>query len=200
MAQKYNIYINQKALIITLVLPSDAKDYQIIDSQGFDFEKFYRTIDDYSSSSFYLITESPSNLFKTIKKTLRIIEAAGGFVESEEGKFLFIKRSGKWDLPKGKLEIGEKKKEAAVREVEEECGLKVQELGKKLLKTYHVYEIKGNVILKISHWYKMKSKSKQKLIPQLEEGITEVKWIAPKNWDKVKVNTYPSILEVLSVA
>lgn len=138
-------------------------------------------------------------IFNQIKEVVKVIEAAGGLVKSEENKYLFIKRNGFWDLPKGKLEKDEKRKDAAVREVEEECGIKVKSLEEKLLKTYHVYEMKGKLVLKISHWYSMTSKSKQKLIPQTEEGITEVKWIAKKDWGIVKANTYPSILEVLAI-
>jgi len=40
---------------------------------------------------------------------------------------------------KGKIEKGETIKEAAVREVEEECNIVVNKLGKKICKTYHVY-------------------------------------------------------------
>jgi 8-oxo-dGTP pyrophosphatase MutT (NUDIX family) len=118
-------------------------------------------------------------------------------LHSDEDKYLFIKRNGRWDLPKGKLELNEKKKDAAVREVEEECGLKIKSLGSKLLKTYHVYEIKGKPVLKISSWYSMEAKAKQKLIPQLEEGITEVKWFKKEDWGLIRANTYPNILDVI---
>lgn len=200
MAQKYNIYINQKALIITSLRPNDGLDCQILDVQGFEFEKFYKSLSKNPQAIFYLLTEDPKAVFKTLKNSLRIIEAAGGLVKSNEDKYLFIKRNGRWDLPKGKLEEGERKRDAAVREVEEECGIVVKKLGKKLIKTYHVYEIKGKPVLKVSHWYDMSSKSNQKLIPQIEEGITDVKWIAKKDWNLVKANTYPSILDVLAIA
>lgn len=136
--------------------------------------------------------------FKSIKRKIRVIEAAGGLVKNELNKYLFIKRNGKWDLPKGKLEENEKKRDAAVREVEEECGIKIKKLGKKLLKTYHIYEIKGKVVLKVSHWYAMEAKSNQKLIPQTEEGITEVKWFSKNDWNIIRSNTYANILDVLN--
>lgn len=170
----------------------------MLDVQDFEFNKFYSTILKKDNNIFYLLCEDPKVVFNQIKKSVKVIEAAGGLVKSEENKYLFIKRNGFWDLPKGKLEEKEKKKDAAVREVEEECGIKVKSLGEKILKTYHVYEIKGKIVLKVSYWYNMKSKANQKLIPQLEEGITEVKWIGRDNWNMVKENTYPSILEVLN--
>ncbi len=149
---------------------------------------------------FYLIDKDPKKVFKAIKKSLKVIEAAGGFVKNENKNYLFIRRNNLWDLPKGKLEIGEKKKDAAVREVEEECGIKVAVLEKKLTKTYHVYELKGKIVLKISHWYAMGAKANQKLVPQLEEGITDVKWFSKADWSIIKADTYPSILDILLVA
>jgi len=198
MAQKYNIYINQKALIITSDMPQNMSDFQLIEAQDFDFLNFYKSISKKSMSKFFIITNSPKKLFNAIKNSLKVIEAAGGLVINEENKYLFIKRNGKWDLPKGKLELNEKKKDAAVREVEEECGITVKKLDKKLLKTYHIYELKGKIVLKISHWYAMQAKSNQKLVPQLEEGITEVKWFAKKDWKIIRANTYPNIIDVIN--
>lgn len=172
-------------------------NYQLVDVEAFDFLTFYKSILKSKVDVFLFITDDVKQTFKNIKNSLKVIEAAGGFVLNEEHKYLFIKRNGKWDLPKGKLEEGEKKKDAAVREVEEECGITIKKLGKKLCKTYHVYELKGKPVLKVSHWYAMEAKAKQKLIPQLEEGITEVKWFSEKDWAIVKSNTYPSILDVL---
>ncbi|MBK8341799.1 MAG: NUDIX domain-containing protein [Flavobacteriales bacterium] len=49
--------------------------------------------------------------------------AAGGAVTDERGRLLAIHRLGRWDLPKGKVDRGESVSTAAVREVQEECGL-----------------------------------------------------------------------------
>jgi 8-oxo-dGTP pyrophosphatase MutT (NUDIX family) len=197
MAQKYNIYINQKILIISSNIPHQVKNYQVIDVESFDFEIFYHTLTNNNFATFLILSDKPKRIFLNIQKCVKVIEAAGGLVKSEENKFLFIKRNGFWDLPKGKLEIGEKKKDAAVREVEEECGITVKSLGNKITKTYHIYELKGKIVLKISHWYKMKAIANQALVPQLEEGITEVKWLSKTDWPMVKSNTYPSILDVI---
>ena len=198
MAQKYNIYINDKSLIIGNSILDGTFSQQQIDAEGFDFEIFYQRLKNSPFSSFYLQTSDVEKTFKSIKNSLRVIEAAGGLVKNEDEKFLFIKRNGKWDLPKGKLEPKETKKNAAVREVEEECGIQIKKLGKKLLKTYHVYEIKGKTVLKISHWYAMEAKGNQKLVPQAEEGITEVKWFSKKDFSIIRSNTYANILDVIS--
>jgi hypothetical protein len=47
-------------------------------------------------------------LKKAFFKKFTLIEAAGGLVKNKENKILMIFRRGKWDLPKGKLDKGEK--------------------------------------------------------------------------------------------
>ncbi len=128
---------------------------------------------------------------------MTLIEAAGGIVKNEHGEYLFIYRNDKWDLPKGKIEKDEKVKAAAVREVEEECGIEVSQLGKKICKTYHAYISREEVVLKKTHWFKMKSVNQDKLVPQTDEGITDVRWFKKKKIDTIIENTFPSIMDVL---
>ena len=130
-------------------------------------------------------------------KNFEIIEAAGGIVQNEKKEILFINRLGKWDLPKGKIEAGEKEEESAVREVTEETGVKDLQLKKKIGETYHVYDAFGKHFLKVSHWYYMTCSSTQTLIPQSAEDITEVKWIATKDIKEPVKHTYPSIKDIL---
>ena len=196
----YRIYINQTALIITESTHLPIGNYQQIDAEGFEFIQFYQRLKhEKTSELFVLLTSNAKRLFNQIKLSLKIIKAAGGVVRSEENKFLFIFRKGVWDLPKGKIEKGEKKKIAAVREVEEECGIVISSVGARICKTYHVYEMYGEVILKKTSWYSMEAANSQALIPQLEEDITEVRWIAPGDFSVVKENTYPLILDVMSL-
>ena len=104
-----------------------------------------------------------------------------------------IYRFDTWDLPKGKIEKGEGKKEAAIREVEEECGISGLTIENKLQKTYHIFQRNEREILKITHWYKMKTDFEGELTPQLEEGITEVVF---KNKEQTKMaleNSYENI-------
>lgn len=54
----------------------------------------------------------------------RVVEGAGGVVINESGDVLLIRhRNGSWVFPKGHIESGESKVDAAVREVEEEAGV-----------------------------------------------------------------------------
>ncbi|MFA6277058.1 MAG: NUDIX domain-containing protein [Pedobacter sp.] len=197
MAQKYRIYINDNTLFIGVTVPKQLEKIQQLDTEDFDFITFYRNLKKSKQKHYMLITKTPKELLKSIKKKLTLIKAAGGLVENAKGEFLFIFRNKKWDLPKGKVERGEKIKVTAVREVEEECGVKIEKREERLCKTYHVYELGGKVILKRTNWYKMFVKGVPKLIPQKEEGITTASWVAPLGVKAKIKNTYPLILDVL---
>jgi 8-oxo-dGTP pyrophosphatase MutT (NUDIX family) len=123
-----------------------------------------------------------------------LIKAAGGLVYNESNQLLMIFRNGKWDLPKGKVEIGENVRDAAVREVEEECGLSEITIDKHLSYTYHTYVQNNKHILKKTDWFMMTYVGKSEPIPQTSEGITKVQWF--QNIEKPLQNTYQSIIEV----
>ena len=109
------------------------------------------------------------------------VPAAGGLVYNPAGELLMIYRLGRWDLPKGKVEAGERTGEAARREVSEECGLPEASLqldGAPRL-TYHLYWREGQLHFKTTYWYPMRCAEKQPLSPQVEEDIEEVCWCTP---------------------
>ncbi|GAA4315220.1 NUDIX domain-containing protein [Mucilaginibacter gynuensis] len=197
MAQKYRIYINQTVILITETAPEKVEADQLIDAQTFSLKTIYPKILKSGKAVFYVVCEDAKAFIKKIEAATTTIVAAGGLVKNEDGHFLFIYRNDKWDLPKGKIEKGEGIKEGAVREVEEECGISVNKLGKKICKTYHVYTIKKEVVLKKTHWYKMKYKGQEKLKPQKEEGITDVRWFKKGQVGTIVENTFPSIMDVL---
>lgn len=88
-------------------------------------------------------------------------------------------------------------KEAALREVEEECGISNLELSDELESTYHTYWMNNKWVLKRSYWFKMNYSGNEKLVPQTEEDIEQVSWISINQLDEFKANTYASILEVI---
>ena len=201
MAQKYRIYINEKVVLLTATPPAQAENYQQLDAEGFDLQIFYSGIDkQHKAARFYILCNTPKTYLKSIIKKNILVKAAGGLVKNSQGDYLFIYRNNKWDLPKGKLEKDEAPVDGAVREVEEECGIRMGKAGKKIVSTYHVYTIKGEVVLKKTWWYKMKYKGSEKLKPQVEEGITEVRWFNAAHIEAVKANTFPSIMDVLQKA
>lgn len=135
-----------------------------------------------------------ADVIKDIKKDYTIIKAAGGLV-LKEGEVLMIWRLKTWDLPKGKLDKGESQKNAAVREVEEECNVKVK-LGKKICHTWHTYKQNGRRILKKTYWYRMYCIDDSKMKPQLEENIEDLKWMNEAELKEALYDTYPSIRDV----
>lgn len=137
-------------------------------------------------------------LKETFFKNFKVIEAAGGIVQNDKKEILFIHRLGKWDLPKGKMEKGENEAACALREVTEETGVTNLHLQKKVGETYHVYDEFGKHFLKISHWFHITCSSKQKLIPQTEEHITEIKWVKGEDIKDPLQNSYPSIKDILN--
>lgn len=136
-------------------------------------------------------------LKETFFKNFKVIEAAGGIVQNEKKEILFIQRLGKWDLPKGKIEKGEKEEQCALREVTEETGVTKLQLKKKVGETYHVYDEFGKHFLKISHWYHMTCPAKQVLKPQAEEHITQIKWVKTRDIKEPVKDTYPSVKDIL---
>jgi 8-oxo-dGTP pyrophosphatase MutT (NUDIX family) len=128
------------------------------------------------------------------------IEAAGGIVKNvNTRKLLFIFRNGFWDIPKGKIEMDEKPRDAAIREIKEECGLHSLEIINELPPTYHVYFAYGKHFIKKTHWFNLET-DEVNILPQLEEGITEVKWFDSDELDVVKENTFGSVLEVIGAS
>ena len=133
---------------------------------------------------------------KHLKKKFKVIKAAGGIVQNRENKILFIYRLGKWDLPKGKKDKGEKIKNCAVREVEEETNTKVK-IEKKTCTTWHTYTRYKKFILKKTVWYKMKCIDDSKMKGQKKEKIEKVRWMENKIINEILINSYKSLSYVM---
>ena len=132
-------------------------------------------------------------IWEDFSHMFRVIEAAGGVVSNQKEEILFIRRLGKWDLAKGKIEKGESLEDAAVREIEEETGLKDLVLEKFINTTFHIYtERNGEKILKTTHWFKVSYIGDAEPIPQTEEGISEVSW---KNEKEIMADVFPITFE-----
>ena len=125
------------------------------------------------------------------------IVAAGGIVENENKEILLIFRRGKWDLPKGKLDEGETIEECAVREVEEETGLRSIQQGELIEVTLHNYLEKGTEIEKETYWYAMKVEGEQNLVAQTEEDIEDIKWVKESELPLYLSNTYNNIIDII---
>ena len=141
-----------------------------------------------------------TNDYKAIKDHLKSrfkkIKAAGGLVV-KDGKVLMIHRLQRWDLPKGKLERDEETDVAAVREVEEECGVNVK-LVSKLCHTWHTYLNEGSQTLKKTTWYLMECTDDSQMKPQVEEGIVDVRWLGEVELEVALMGTFGTIKDVFT--
>lgn len=144
-----------------------------------------------------LLTDEYKSVRAYLKSKFKVIEAGGGLVLKQD-KILMIYRLGKWDLPKGKADKGEDLGDAAVREVQEECGV-IAELNKRLCVTWHNYRVNGSRVLKKSVWYQMRCLNDDNLSPQIEEDITEIRWVSLAEAQELLKNSYPSIKEVIKM-
>ena len=193
----YKIYINQNVLVISQL---DNFSQEVLHKATNNSESAVLTISKEEIINIIgqknIICANPTAVFNQLKQQFTLINAAGGLVKNSQSEYLFIFRRGKWDLPKGKLDEGEDFETAAIREVQEECGITHIELGDLYHLSYHIYEENNDWILKQTNWYLMKSEEKN-LIPQLEEGITQTAWLPTSQFEKVRENTYASIDEII---
>lgn len=201
--QKYIIFTKYHSVCLT------NQTLSTLNVEGKQFIECNR--DNFSQISFHdLLKEKPnkqsvivhisdldvSKVFVECIKRYVFVQAAGGLVRNSNNELLFIFRNGKWDLPKGHKEFGENIEETAIREVEEECGLKDLVMEDKLGITYHTYYMNGRYEIKETHWYNMKTQTTA-LIPQKEEGIEKAEWIGEDKIEEVVEDCYLSLQNLL---
>jgi len=191
MSQMYKVFINDKPIIITSSTKKE-NNFLVYFFKNTMIDEVIQELKNEEIEGVNLYSTDLENDWKLFLKNFDVIKAAGGLVINPNKKVLFIYRNNVWDLPKGHIEKNESTESAAVREVEEECGIENSTIIQKLIITYHIYFLDG-IKLKETHWFLMHSDDSKNLIPQLEEGITEV---AFKNNDEIEMafkNTYPNI-------
>ena len=174
------------------------------------FHKFYATKELYNIiARFQSDTSIPSiNIYgpdiRHIWKIFRIyfteVGAAGGLVRHISGKYLFIEKKGKLDLPKGHLEPGEEPETCALREVSEECGITGHRIVKPLEPSYHTYSWEGISYLKKTSWFLMDYEGSMVMEPQIEEGITRVEWLSPDELSLIKSSAWLSLMDLINTS
>ena len=150
------------------------------------------------SKSVTLVSDNPEATFEALCREFKVVRAAGGVVTNERGELLMIRLRNRWDLPKGHIEEGEDSRTAALREVEEETGIKAEALDSEpLATTWHAYNIYGPWELKSTDWWRMRTSEENAPQPQNEEGITEVRWMNGEERAEALNDTYETIKEVV---
>ncbi|MFH1321115.1 MAG: NUDIX hydrolase [Bacteroidota bacterium] len=199
----YKIFINDKPLILTddinyyreaeysILLKFDTTEGLLLAVEALESQE--------KVESLFVVHDDLAYLWEAFSSNYTIIEAAGGMVKNPKDEILFIHRLNKWDLPKGKIKEGENPEKAAIREVEEECGISELSIIKLLPPTYHTYTRDNKKLLKKTYWFEMYYKGDNRLKPQAEEEIKEAKWFSENEINNILDNTYNSIRELVDL-
>jgi 8-oxo-dGTP pyrophosphatase MutT (NUDIX family) len=200
----YKVFLNEKLIRIggrsniTLNKPTLLFDD---DCTVDEVKKRFNVFVESGADDAFWVHTNPADFFELFQSAFISVQAAGGVVV-RKNKILFIYRNEKWDLPKGKIDRGETAREAALREVEEECGILGHSIVKRLPPTYHMYispykKNRGEWIFKETFWFEMKYTGSETGTPQQEEGITQIKWFSKKQLDEVWENTYKNLRSII---
>ncbi|MEW7279442.1 NUDIX domain-containing protein [Aquimarina sp. 2201CG1-2-11] len=196
----YKVFVNNTPIILST--KKTIEGYETIFIKDVDFPNVIRDIlskeEAGEEAKYHLYHKSEDRLMKLLYSKLPVVIAGGGKVYNPKNEILFIRRNGKWDLPKGKAEKKEDMETAAIREVEEETGVTGLKITKFLYRSYHVFKRNREFRLKVTYWFEMKTEYDGELIPQTDEGITKVKWKDKKKVKKALQDSYANIKQLFS--
>ncbi|HUC95359.1 MAG TPA: NUDIX domain-containing protein [Candidatus Saccharimonadia bacterium] len=128
---------------------------------------------------------------------------AGGLIfrrskQNDAIEFLLIQDSkGRWTIPKGHIEPGEKPRETAAREVTEETGLKDMQITGWLGKIHFRYRRESSLVLMTTEIFLVQALGDTEDIKK-EEWMKDVRWLTSSEAiDKIE---YDDITKLLLVA
>lgn len=198
----YKVFLGEKSIMISRkAVDVDAKNTRvIIFKSAEDLHKEYIRFARSLHLKKLIVIGNEERAWRVFRSLFAYIEAAGGVVKNEKGNLLMIYRNKRWDLPKGKMEKDERPDQTALREVEEECGLKNLKIIRKLMLTHHIFHQDKNQWIKRTYWYEMSCKDTSRPKPQAEEGILKAEWMSKNEVQKIRNKIYPSLQEVLSIS
>jgi len=188
----YKVFVNDKPLFLTNQVQKET-DFQLFLLESIDIKDLIIKIFKNKVDKAFLYHPDEKEMLKTLKTKIPVEKAGGGLVYNAKNEVLFIYRNDKWDLPKGGIEKGEEIEDTAIREVEEETGVKGLTIVNKLDKTYHIFKRNGRYKLKITHWFEMRTKYTGPLLAQADEGIDRVEWKSTEEIQEALKNSYENI-------
>jgi ADP-ribose pyrophosphatase YjhB (NUDIX family) len=199
----YKIYYNDSFVLLSGDRSQINKNFTRILTEEKEIRDFLANpsilFDKEAYGNIFVACCKPGETMCQILEGLEIVIAGGGIVSNEFDELLLIFRRGKWDMAKGKIEWNERIIDGAVREVEEETGVKIETVDEKPCSTYHAYKLKGRNCLKETSWFKMKDvPGKSQLTPQTEEDIEEVRWVKKTELNNYRQISFPLIWDLLA--
>ena len=204
----YKVFFNDSLILVGSEMKKSLNRDVVQNFQNVDYDVVSQLVTrietDSEPGSFFIFNDANDVNWTSFRKCFNEIPAAGGLVKDQNGRCLFIKRLGVWDLPKGKIEPDESPEAAAVREVEEECGIKRLNVIRQLDSTIHIYRSPflsspNNLVLKETKWFLMEYSGTDLPVPEVEEDIEEVAWFNMDELDAIYQNTYTSLIDFLGI-
>jgi 8-oxo-dGTP pyrophosphatase MutT (NUDIX family) len=196
----YKIHFENRFIMISSE-PDRVQKYGLFHKFN-DTKELYKLITDFQSDkdtpSINVFGSDIEHLWKIFRIYFTEVGAAGGLVKHISGKYLFIEKKGKLDLPKGHIEKGEEPETCALREVSEECGISGHSIIKAIAPSYHTYSWEGISYLKKTSWFLMEYNGKMITEPQINEGITRVEWLSPEELIKIKSSAWLSLMDMIN--
>lgn len=123
-------------------------------------------------------TVKPKNQTKPARATREYTAGGVVFRRGENGIELLMIQDPKsrWTIPKGHVEEGERLEQTALREVEEETGLKNLKIRDKLDKIHFFYRKEGKLIFMTTYIFLMEAvgNTSDNLVP--EEWMNGIQW------------------------
>ena len=198
----YKVFINEISINF-LSEEENASEYppnqrlsSFVDSQ-MKVEEFILFIEKFDFRDFFVQSKNIEAEWNAFCSLFHRIVSCGGLVFNSQKEVLFIKRAGRWELPKGHREAGESLEETAEREVKEECGAINLEVKSFLMETFHCYLFRNVWCLKQNYWFEMEAGENYSLKPQTEEGITDVAFFNQEGLVDIAAKTFQNVLAVL---
>jgi len=192
MRQKYKVFTEQGGILIC-----DSRKNNIVQQGPTSFSDFAQFSALTGNTIIHISAENPKQKIDELFAHFQFRIAAGGLLIHNQ-ELLMIHRNGFWDLPKGHVDMDEAIEEAALREVREECGVSTSvQLVDFFRPTYHAYLYNSESVLKRTDWFIMSCPSREKLTPQIEEGISECKWVPFREIDVYLEQAFISIRELI---
>jgi 8-oxo-dGTP pyrophosphatase MutT (NUDIX family) len=196
----YKVHFENRFILISSE-PDRLQKYGLF-HKFYDTRELYKIIAEFQTNPQFQAINIYGPDIKHIWKIFRIyfteVRAAGGLVKHSSGRYLFIEKKGKLDLPKGHIETGEEPGGCALREVSEECGIKGHTIVKELPPSYHTYTWEGISYLKRTDWFLMNYDGEMVTEPQVKEGITKVEWLLPDEISKIKSSAWLSLMDLIN--
>jgi 8-oxo-dGTP pyrophosphatase MutT (NUDIX family) len=198
----YKVHFENRFILISSE-PDRLQKYGLF-HKFYDTKELYRIIaafqSDTSIDSINIYGPDIKHIWKIFRIYFTEVGAAGGLVRHTSGRFLFIEKKGRLDLPKGHIEPGEDAGDCALREVSEECGIEGHRIVKELNSSYHTYAWEGISYLKKTSWFLMDYSGEMISVPQTQEGITKVEWLMPEEISRIRSMAWLSLMDLINTS